>query len=135
MNNDCIFCKIIEGAIPSYKVYEDDSVLAFLTISPHSKGHTLVVPKKHSETIYDISEEDLYKTISITKKVAKQLKTILKADGITIGQNNETAGGQEIFHTHFHVIPRFMNDGYKSWSTEKVDSQQLLYISKQVAIK
>lgn len=83
--------------------------------------------------MYEISDEDLYKTISTTKKVAQHLKTVLKADGITIGQNNEKAGGQEIFHTHFHVIPRYLNDGYKEWSSKELNGEELLKIKDKLA--
>lgn len=134
MDTNCLFCKIIDGAIPSYKIYEDADTLAFLTIGPHTKGHTLVVPKKHSSSVYDIEEDDLYKTILSTQKVAKHIKDILKADGINIGQNNDRAAGQEVFHTHFHIIPRYQDDGYKHWPIQPITQEDLQKLQSMIAM-
>lgn len=108
---DCIFCKIINGEIPSYTIYEDDIVKAFLDINPISNGHTLVIPKKHFENIYDIDWEVL-KHIEITSaKIGKTLKEKLNCQGITRVQNNEY--GQDVKHYHMHLIPRYENDKFK----------------------
>jgi histidine triad (HIT) family protein len=108
---ECLFCKIISGDIPSEKVYEDEKVLAFLDINPRNPGHALVVPKKHYQTILEMPDEELGNIFIIVKKIAKAVKTGMKADGISIGQSNERAAGQVIPHVHFHVIPRFNAEG------------------------
>ena len=104
---DCVFCKIIKGDIPSYKIYEDDSVYAFLDINPSSPGHTLVIPKKHSEDIFDIEEDDLKKVIFVSKEIAKKMKD-LGCEGVNIYNNNGAVSGQIVFHFHIHIVPRKM---------------------------
>ena len=107
---DCIFCKIVRGEIPSNKVYEDEDVLAFLDINPANKGHTLVASKKHYEDIYSVDEEILKKMISVVKVIAEKIKNTLECDGINIVQNNGRHAGQLVNHIHFHIIPRFPDD-------------------------
>jgi histidine triad (HIT) family protein len=101
-----IFAKILRGEFPCYKVYEDDHVMAFLDIMPRSPGHTLVIPKAPARNILDISEEDYLHVARATRKIARVAMTTFKADGITVQQFNETAGGQVVFHLHVHVMPR-----------------------------
>ena len=108
--NDCIFCKIAAGEIPSFKVYEDDFVLAYLDINPFTKGHTLVIPKAHSEGLVDTSDETLAAVIARVKKVAAHLKAALPCDGFNILQNNGEAAGQTVKHLHFHIVPRYGNE-------------------------
>ncbi len=108
---DCIFCKIAKGEIPSFKVYEDENTLAFLDIKPATKGHALVIPKKHAENVFDISEADLEKVAMVAKKLSVKIKDVLQADGIRLSQSNGTVAGQEVMHFHLHVIPRYENDG------------------------
>ena len=113
--DDCLFCKIIKGDIPATKVYEDKQCLAFLDINPINKGHTLVIPKQHCKDIYDVPEETL-KSVSIAaKKVSIAVKKAMGCDGVNIGMNNGASAGQVIFHMHFHVMPRFENDGHEHW--------------------
>ena len=112
---ECIFCKIVKKEIPSAVVYEDDKVLAFLDIAPVNKGHTLVVPKEHYETLMDIPEDSLSKTVSALKKVSTAVMQGVKADGISVSMSNYRAAGQVIPHAHIHVIPRFEDDGLKLW--------------------
>ena len=109
--NDCVFCKIVRGEIPSSKLYEDDSVLVFLDIAPVNKGHALVIPKKHYESIYSVPEEELEWIAVVTKRVALAVKKATGADGVNVLQANERAAGQEVMHFHVHVIPRFSGDG------------------------
>lgn len=104
---ECIFCKIVRGEIPSNKVYEDEHTLAFLDINPRNPGHTLVIPKKHHEQIFTLSDQEGAAIFSSVKKVAALVKNGVKADGISIAQNNGKAAGQVVWHVHFHVIPRF----------------------------
>lgn len=103
---DCIFCKIVAGEIPSHKVYEDDSALAFLDIAPSSRGHTLVVPRVHAQSLYDISAHSLAATTAATQAVAHILRSKLQPDGLNVFQNNGAAAGQEVFHYHVHLVPR-----------------------------
>ena len=104
---NCIFCAIAAGEIPSFKVYEDELVLAYLDINPFAKGHTLVIPKEHSEGILDTDDETLAAVIARVKKVAARLKEKLGADGFNVLQNNGEAAGQTVKHLHFHIVPRF----------------------------
>lgn len=117
--NDCIFCKIVSGEIPSVKIYEDEATLAFLDISPLNPGHTLVIPKEHHENIFDVSDESLAPVMRTAKKVANAIKNAVNADAINIGINNGKEAGQLVFHLHIHVIPRFAGDGYVSWTRPK----------------
>lgn len=108
---DCIFCKIIGGEIPSFKVYENEDVLAFLDIHPFSQGHCLVVPRKHFENIFDIEKDILEKVILAGKHIAEKIKVSLNADGIRLMQSNGSLAGQEVMHFHLHIIPRYESDG------------------------
>ena len=101
-----IFAKILRGEFPCHKVYEDDHVLAFLDIMPRAPGHTLVIPKAPARNILDIRIEDYLHVARATHKIAAAAKKAFRADGITIQQFNETAGGQVVFHLHVHVMPR-----------------------------
>jgi len=112
---DCIFCKIVKGEIPCSKVYEDENVLAFLDIAPVHKGHTLVIPKKHFETILDIPEQELKGLILAVKKVVIAVEKGVDADGFVVTMSNKKAAGQEVPHAHFHIIPRYEDDGLKHW--------------------
>ena len=105
MNNDCLFCKIIKGEIPSYTVYEDESVEVFLDVNPNTNGHLLVVPKTHYENLFDTPNEVLISLIDLIKtKLYPLLKEKLNIDGLTICQNNYY--GQDVKHYHIHLIPR-----------------------------
>lgn len=105
--SDCIFCKIVTGEIPASKVYEDDQVLAFLDITQVTKGHTLVIPKKHYCNILDMDGEAASTLFAVVPAIARQLKEKLGANGLNIVNNNEAEAGQTIFHTHIHLLPRF----------------------------
>ena len=110
----CIFCDIIEGKIPSKKVYEDDDVLAILDISQTTYGHTLVMPKKHYENIVDCPKDELYKVISVTQDLTKKILKNLNANGSNTLSNTNEASGQTVPHLHFHIIPRYdENDSIK----------------------
>ncbi len=115
----CLFCRIIKGEIPCSKVYEDENSIAFLDISPVNKGHVLVLPKSHFETIIDISDDALCAVSKASKKVAAAVQKATGCDGISILQSNLQAAGQAIDHYHVHVIPRFHSDGLKHWPQGK----------------
>ncbi len=106
----CIFCKIIVGELPSYKLYEDKKTIAILDIFPIAKGHALVIPKVHSETLYEIAIEDAQAVGATVSRVTKAAKQVLKCDGVNVYQANEKIAMQEIPHVHFHIIPRFEDD-------------------------
>lgn len=108
-----IFAKILRGELPAHKVYEDDKAIAFLDIMPRCPGHTLVVPKAAARNILDIEPEDLAHVAKVAKKVAIAAKAAFKADGLTVQQFNEEAGGQVVFHLHVHVIPRHAGEPMK----------------------
>jgi histidine triad (HIT) family protein len=101
-----VFAKILRGELPAYKVFEDDRVFAFLDIMPRTTGHTLVIPKSPSRTILDVAPDDLAYLIKATQTIARAAMTVFSADGLTIQQFNEPAGGQVVFHVHVHVMPR-----------------------------
>jgi len=109
--SDCIFCKIIKGEIPNHTVYEDDHVLAFLDISPHSKGHTVVIPKKHIENLKDVGKEDWSNILEGVRQTVNKIEEVLSPDGINIGINDREVAGQVVPHIHFHIFPRFEGDG------------------------
>jgi histidine triad (HIT) family protein len=101
-----IFAKILRGELPCHKVYEDDKALAFLDIMPRAPGHTLVLPKAAARNLLDVDAPDLAHLMQVAQKVAKAQMSVFRADGITVQQFNESAGGQVVFHLHVHVIPR-----------------------------
>ena len=109
-DSNCIFCKIANGEIPSRTLYEDESFRVILVISPASKGHAIILAKKHAENIYSLSEEDAGKIYLVAKKVATAMQNVLKCDGMNILQNNGEAAGQTVFHLHMHLIPRYKDD-------------------------
>lgn len=110
---DCIFCKIIAGDIPSTKIYEDAEVVAFLDITQTTKGHTLLVPKKHYRNLLAMTGEESAALFAKVPQIANKIMRKLDAKGMNILQNNEEVAGQTIFHTHIHLIPRYdENDGF-----------------------
>ena len=112
---DCLFCKIAAHEIESDIVYEDDKVIAFLDINPVNPGHVLVVPKKHTEHLLDLSDELVLPVMSVVKKIMKALMNQPEVEGINVMQNNYAAAGQVVPHVHFHVIPRKEGDGHRHW--------------------
>ena len=122
---NCIFCKIIKGELSAEKVYEDKETFAFLDIRPNNVGHTLVVPKEHYENIYSTPDNVLCAVIKTVKRIAVAVKKGTGADGINIVSNNERPAGQIIFHTHFHVVPRFSDDGFRGWPGKEVHEDTL----------
>lgn len=120
-----VFAKILRGELPCHRVYEDDKVFAFLDIMPRAPGHTLIIPKAPARNILDIEPEALADVIKAVQKVAKAAVKVFAADGVTIHQFNEPAGGQVVFHLHFHVIPRKEGVPMKPPATEKCDPETL----------
>lgn len=123
---DCIFCKIVAGDIPSAKVYEDDEVYAFLDLSQVTKGHTLVVPKQHAKNMYEIPSDLAGKLYERVPKIARGIKDAYQPIGLNILNNNEEPAGQSVFHVHIHLLPRYgKEDGFKPvWETHNDDYTQ-----------
>lgn len=121
--NDCIFCRIVQGTVPSAKIYEDDAVLAFMDIGPIIKGHALVIPKVHYATLTEVPHVLAARLIAVVQRVAAAQQTALQADGVNIHQSNGACAGQVVPHVHFHVIPRFTNDGHRwNWAATKYEA-------------
>jgi histidine triad (HIT) family protein len=114
-----IFAKMLRGEIPAYKVLEDEKSLAFLDIMPRAPGHTLIIPKSKARNILDVAPDDLCHVIKVTQKIARAAMKTFEAEGVTIQQFNESAGGQVVFHLHFHVIPRKARMALKPPASER----------------
>ena len=131
--SDCIFCKIVEGSIPSYKVYEDDHCYAFLDIFPANRGHTLVIPKEHVRDMHEANAQTYGRVASAAKVVADLLSAQLGSDGTSVFQMNREAGWQTVFHLHMHVIPRWEKDGlHKPWDIAPATESDLLEVLQQI---
>jgi histidine triad (HIT) family protein len=128
-----LFAKILRGELPSYKVYEDDKALAFLDIMPRAPGHTLVLPKAPARNLMDVQPDDLAHVMKVAQKVAKAAMQVFGADGITLQQFNEGAGGQVVFHLHMHVIPRKAGVPMKPPASEKEKPDALAENAKKLA--
>ncbi len=122
MSDDCIFCMICEGNLPSSKVYESDTLYAFLDLNPVHKGHTLVIPKKHCENLLGCDPAIGQDVLTAMQRSGEALKKVTGCTGINVMQNNGRAAGQMVFHLHWHIIPRFDNDGLSLWPQGKYDS-------------
>jgi histidine triad (HIT) family protein len=114
-----VFAKILRGELPSYKVYEDEGAFAFLDIMPRAPGHTLILPKAPARNILDADPDDLAHVIKVAQKIAKAAMTVFAAEGVTLQQFNENAGGQVVFHLHVHVIPRHAGTALKAPASVK----------------
>ena len=128
MNDNCIFCKIVEGRIPSATIYEDQDFKVILDISPASKGHALILPKEHYADIYELPEELAAKAMVLAKKLAGNMTEKLHCDGFNLVQNNGEVAGQTVFHFHLHLIPRYKGGDNKDLLTWR----QLSYDDSEV---
>lgn len=119
--NDCIFCKIINGDVPSAKIYEDEHVYAFMDIMPVTKGHALIIPKNHKENVYDLTSDEASQLFSVVPKIATVLKETFQPAGMNLLQNNGAPAGQSVFHFHMHFVPRYdQTDGLElTWNTKE----------------
>ncbi len=131
-DNQNIFARILRRELPCTKVYEDDDVLAFMDIMPRADGHTLVVPKTSARTLMDIEPDALSKLILATQRITRAAQIAMQADGITIHQFNESAGGQVVFHIHFHVIPRFNGIDLRSNTGEMANMDVLKEFAERI---
>ena len=129
--DDCIFCKIANGEIPSATVYEDSICRVILDVNPANKGHALIIPKEHFDNIYSMDAETVAKIFTIATEVAKAQKAELNPDGLNILQNNGEAAGQTVFHFHMHLVPRYIKDNVTmTWIPGKADTEELSALSK-----
>lgn len=126
MKDDCIFCKIAAGEIPSNTIYEDDSYRVILDLGPAAKGHALILPKEHYADIYELPDDKAGEVFRLAKKMAGRMKSALGCDGFNVVQNNGEIAGQTVFHFHMHLIPRYENDGQKIGWTPGEPSQEEL---------
>ena len=122
---ECIFCKIANGEIPSTTLYEDNDFRVILDVNPASKGHTLILPKKHAENLYDLPDETASKALVLAKNMVSKIEKALECDGLNLVQNNGEAAGQTVMHFHMHVIPRY-EGGSKmvTWEPGKVSAEE-----------
>ena len=134
-DENCIFCKIAAGEIPSATLYEDDDFRVILDLGPASKGHALILPKNHYRNLYDIDDEVASKAILLAKKMITKLTDVLNCDGYNIVQNNEEAAGQTVFHFHMHMIPRYANGPQMVlWNPGKLDDTEKTEIIENVGL-
>ena len=131
--DDCLFCKIVAGKIPSEKIYEDEDMLAFMDIGPISDGHSLVIPKHHCELLHECPPEVLSKVASQLGKIAGAVASAMNSDGYNLLCNNGRAAGQIVKHLHFHIIPRNVSDGvFNRWPSYKYEDGRIETISAEI---
>lgn len=132
-DENCIFCRIIGGEIPSRAIYEDEDFKVILDASPASRGHALILPKEHCANIYEISDELLEKAAKLAKKLAAHMKDVLNCDGLNLLQNNGEVAGQTVFHFHMHLIPRYKDDGQTiGWKPGEPSADELERIKNEI---
>lgn len=135
MKDDCIFCKLANGVFPTNSIYEDDDFNVILDVGPATKGHALILPKEHYANIYEIPEETAGKVMILAKRLATKMTDRLGADGFNLVQNNNECAGQTVFHFHFHLIPRYENDGQNLLWNPTSPSQEELAEIKDILTK
>lgn len=132
-DNNCIFCKIANGEIPSKTIYEDDNFRVFLDLGPAAKGHALIVPKDHYANLYELPEDTAADVMRLAKRMALQIKDKLQCDGLNLVQNNGESAGQTVHHFHMHVIPRYEGDGQKiGWKPGEPTQEELEEIRSRI---
>ncbi len=135
--DDCIFCKLANGDIPTNTLYENEKFRVILDASPAVKGHALVLPKDHFANIYEIDEQTAGEAAAVAKKMAKKISDTLHCDGLNILQNNGEAAGQTVFHYHIHLIPRYQGDEEKiqiTWKQNSFSDEEMQEIKDQLSL-
>ena len=132
--DNCIFCKIIKGEIPSYKIYENDMVYAFLDIACDSYGHTLVIPKKHCANVLDCDRQYLDAVIEAVQKISNHYVNNCGFDGVNVLNASGASAEQSVFHLHFHIVPRKKGDGLKMWPLDGKQELDLQKIARELAL-
>lgn len=136
-DNNCIFCKLANGEIPTNAIYEDEDFKVILDASPASKGHALILPKEHYANIYEIDDEVLAKASRLAKKIITHEKDVLKCDGYNVVQNNGEVAGQTVFHYHMHLIPRYASDDNTNvieWKHKEFTDDEMAQICKKMKL-
>lgn len=134
MNNDCIFCKIANGEIPSKTLYEDQDFRVILDLGPATRGHALILPKKHAANLYELPESIAAKVLPVAQKIASTMKEKLGCDGLNLVQNNGETAGQTVMHFHMHIIPRYEGDGQEiNWVPGQATPEELESVVQQIA--
>ena len=132
-DENCIFCKIAGGEIPSKTIYEDEEFRVILDLGPATKGHALILPKNHSANLYELPEDTAAHVMMLAKRMAVQMKEKLHCDGFNLVQNNGEIAGQTVFHFHMHLIPRYKDDGQRiAWEPGKPSQEELEEIKDQI---
>ena len=132
-DNNCIFCKIANGEIPSATIYEDDTFRVFMDLGPATKGHALIVPKDHAADLFELPEETAAAAMKLAKKLGAGIRSALHADGMNIVQNNGEAAGQTVAHFHLHMIPRYENDGQTiHWEPREITPEKAAEIAYEI---
>lgn len=135
-NENCIFCKIAAGEIPSATIYEDDDFRVILDIEPASKGHALIIPKEHYASLYELPEELAAKVMGVAKKVITKMTDLLGCDGYNVLQNNGETAGQTVFHYHMHLIPRYQDDRVTiTWEPGVLEDEVKQYLTTHMHAK
>lgn len=138
MTEQCIFCSIVGGKMPTNKVYEDTHSIAFLDINPRNPGHTLIIPKRHYETVMEMPDSEAGKFFESVRKVSEMVRKGVQANGISLAQNNGKAAGQVVPHVHFHIIPRFLTEGPVALesvlSPKKMDDESIKQIIQAIKL-
>ena len=130
---ECIFCAIVEGKIPSAKVYEDEHIFAFMDIAPANPGHLLIIPKQHYRNIFDMPAEVGSRIMEAAVPLAAAIRKALNPDGLNLFQSNEAAGFQKVFHFHLHLIPRWEGDPLRlPWKPSEGDIEEINNIAKRI---
>lgn len=131
--DDCIFCKIANGEIPSRKLYEDENFVVIMDLNPATKGHSLVIPKQHYADLYEMPEALCGEAMKLAKKMAVKMTKALHADGFNLMQNNGEVSGQTVFHFHLHLIPRYKEDaGCLTWTPHTVSAEELDNVKQMI---
>lgn len=132
-DDNCIFCKIAAGEIPSKTIYEDDDFRVILDLGPATKGHALILPKDHYKNLYELPDDVAAKVMQLAKEMAIVMTDKLHADGFNLVQNNNEVAGQTVFHFHMHLIPRYENDGqHIAWEPGSSSQEELAEIQKAI---
>jgi histidine triad (HIT) family protein len=129
----CIFCKVVRGEAPAYKVYEDERVLVFMDLFPVTDGHTLIVTKEHFENLFEAAEESLQAVIATSRRIARAIQAALEPDGLMVFQLNGRAAGQSVFHYHMHLMPRNQGEPLTLHAREEGDAERLREVSERLA--
>ena len=133
--NDCIFCRILSGELPAHFVYQDDLVVAFLSLEQPNPYKVLVIPREHVENVYDLNDEQASAIFKATVKIARSVRDVSKCDGMNLVQSNGEAGLQDVFHFHLHILPRFYGDSIIfDWDNSPAPQEKLTQIADKIQV-